>query len=173
MGVSRDGTIKAYELDVKSNTGGYASHGHSIASAAANKIPYIYPRLAFGYKALTFYSNLPNAGAMRGYGAPQATFALESLVEEAAQKLGMDSVDFRLKKCRATGRLQPGEQEGNQELWYYRVFDPGSGNVRLGQAPRSLSCRAGLSAVVLALPASVTVRIPTQPALRFLVPAWS
>ena len=107
MGVSRDGTIKAYELDVKSNTGGYASHGHSIASAAANKIPYIYPRLAFGYKALTFYSNLPNAGAMRGYGAPQATFALESLVEEAAQKLGMDSVDFRLKNVAQLGDCNP------------------------------------------------------------------
>ena len=107
MGVSRDGTIKAYELDVKSNTGGYASHGHSIAAAAANKIPYLYPRLVFGYKALTFYSNLPNAGAMRGYGAPQATFALESLVEEAAYKLGMDPVDFRLKNVARLGDCNP------------------------------------------------------------------
>ena len=107
IGVNRDGTIKAYQLDIKSNTGGYASHGHSIAAAAANKIPYIYPRLVFGFKALTFYSNLPNAGAMRGYGAPQATFALESLIEEAAHKLGMDSVDFRLKNVARLGDCNP------------------------------------------------------------------
>ena len=107
IGLTQDGVINAYALDVKSNTGGYASHGHSIAAAAANKIPYIYPRLVFGYKALTFYSNMPNAGAMRGYGAPQATFALECLIEEAAQKLGMDSVDFRLKNVARLGDLNP------------------------------------------------------------------
>ena len=107
MGISREGIINTYHFDVKSNTGGYASHGHSIASAAANKIPYLYPRIVFGYDALTYYSNLPNAGAMRGYGAPQAIFALESLIEEAAQKLGMDPVEFRLKNVAQLGDANP------------------------------------------------------------------
>ena len=40
MGVNRDGTLKGYSLDVLSNTGAYASHGHSIASAGGNKVAY-------------------------------------------------------------------------------------------------------------------------------------
>ncbi len=107
MALDRDGTLKAYDLDVKSNTGGYASHGHSIASAAVSKISYLYPRIAFGYSALTYYSNRPNAGAMRGYGAPQATFVLEALIEEAAQAIGMDPVDFRLKNVARSGDRNP------------------------------------------------------------------
>ena len=46
LGINRDGTLKGYQLNVLSNTGGYASHGHSIASAGANKISYLYPRSA-------------------------------------------------------------------------------------------------------------------------------
>lgn len=107
MGVKKDGTITAYRLDAVSNTGGYASHGHSIASAAANKISYLYPRIVFGYSALTHYSNLPNAGAMRGYGAPQATFALDSLVEEAAQRLRLDPLEVRLKNVARIGDINP------------------------------------------------------------------
>ncbi len=107
IGVSKDGVIKGHQLDVRSNTGGYASHGHSIASAGGNKVVYLYPRSVFAYRALTHYSNFPNAGAMRGYGAPQVTFALESLVEEAAQKLGMDPVDFRLKNVAQLGDKNP------------------------------------------------------------------
>ena len=107
IGVSKDGTIKAYSLNAISNTGGYASHGHSIASAGANKISYLYPRIVFGYRALTHYSNLPTAGAMRGYGAPQATFALDSLVEEAAQKLGINPLDMRLKNVARLGDVNP------------------------------------------------------------------
>ncbi|STL79273.1 xanthine dehydrogenase subunit XdhA [Escherichia coli] len=45
MGVNRDGTLKGYSLDVLSNTGAYASHGHSIASAGGNKVAYLYSSL--------------------------------------------------------------------------------------------------------------------------------
>ncbi|MGQ7094790.1 molybdopterin cofactor-binding domain-containing protein, partial [Escherichia coli] len=75
MGVNRDGTLKGYSLDVLSNTGAYASHGHSIASAGGNKVAYLYPRCAYAYSSKTCYTNLPSAGAMRGYGAPQVVFA--------------------------------------------------------------------------------------------------
>ena len=50
-GVNRDGTLKGYSLDVLSNTGAYASHGHSIASAGGNKVAYLYPRCAYAYSS--------------------------------------------------------------------------------------------------------------------------
>lgn len=107
LGITSDGVLKGYQLDVLSNTGAYASHGHSIAGAAANKVAYLYPRSAFGYQATTCYTNLPSAGAMRGYGAPQVTFALESLLDDAAAKLGIDPVEIRLINAARTGDSHP------------------------------------------------------------------
>lgn len=105
--VNNDGTLKALVMDVSSNTGGYASHGHSIAKAAGSKVVPLYPNAALSYQAVTHYSNLPSAGAMRGYGSPQLVFAVESIMEEAARKLGMDSIDFRLKNVAKTGDTNP------------------------------------------------------------------
>lgn len=107
LGVNADGTLLGYSLDVLSNTGAYASHGHSIASAGGNKIPYLYPRIAFGYHARTVYTNLPSAGAMRGYGAPQVIFALESMLDDAAADLGIDPVDIRLRNAAREGDINP------------------------------------------------------------------
>ena len=102
-----DGTLTALELDALSNTGAYASHGHSIVSAGATKMAPLYPHAAYAVRARTVYTNYPVAGAMRGYGAPQMAFAVECLVEDAARAIGMDSVDFRLKNVVRAGDLHP------------------------------------------------------------------
>jgi xanthine dehydrogenase molybdenum-binding subunit len=65
----------------------------------------MYPRAVYRCKARTIYGNLPAGGAMRGYGSPQMTFAIESIMEDAARILGMDSVEFRLKNA-----AQPGDK---------------------------------------------------------------
>ena len=109
-GVNRSGTLKAMTLDVVSNTGAYASHGHSIAKSAGAKLPPLYPKAALRYQAMTHYSNLPAAGAMRGYGSPQIVFAVESIVEEAARKVGMDSVAFRLRNVAQKGDMEPSDR---------------------------------------------------------------
>ncbi len=103
-GVDKDGLLKFFDMDVLSNTGAYASHGHSIASAGAAKTHYLYPRATYECRAKTIYSNLPSGGAMRGYGSPQMIFAVECLMEELVRSLNMDSVDFRLKNV-----VQPGD----------------------------------------------------------------
>lgn len=107
LGMQRDGVLQGYRLNVLSNTGAYASHGHSIASAGANKISYLYPRSAFGYCADTIYTNLPAAGAMRGYGAPQVDFALECLMDDAAASLGLDPLEVRLRNVARQGDRNP------------------------------------------------------------------
>ncbi|OED43261.1 xanthine dehydrogenase molybdenum-binding subunit XdhA [Endozoicomonas sp. (ex Bugula neritina AB1)] len=105
--VNNDGQLKALSMDVSSNTGSYASHGHSIAKAAGSKVVPLYPKAALSYHAITHYSNLPSAGAMRGYGSPQIVYAVESIMEEAARKIGMDSIEFRLKNVAETGDTNP------------------------------------------------------------------
>ena len=94
-------------MDALSNTGAYASHGHSVAGAAGAKSRSLYPRTAMHYHARTIYTNMPTAGAMRAYGAPQILFSLECIIEEAARKIGMDPVEFRINNVAREGDVDP------------------------------------------------------------------
>ncbi len=104
-GVMKDGTMAARDMDAISITGGYASHGHSIAAAGGSKQSSLYPRMANTFHARTLYANMPAAGAMRAYGSPQIIYALECATEDAARKIGMDSVEFRLKNIARQGDM--------------------------------------------------------------------
>jgi xanthine dehydrogenase molybdenum-binding subunit len=106
-GVNKDGSLVALDMDALANTGAYASHGHSVAGAAGAKSRLLYPRAAMHYHARTVYTNTPTAGAMRAYGAPQVIFAVECIVEEAARKIGMDPVAFRIKNVARQGDADP------------------------------------------------------------------
>ena len=106
-GANKDGTLTALDMDVISNTGAYASHGHSVAGAAGAKSRSLFPRAAMKYHARTVYTNIPAAGAMRAYGAPQILFAVDCIVEEAARKIGMDPVEFRLNNVARQGDSDP------------------------------------------------------------------
>ena len=110
-GVNKDGKLVALDMDALSNTGAYASHGHSVAGAAGAKSRSLYPRTAMHYHARTVYTNMPTAGAMRAYGAPQILFSLESIIEEAARKIGMDPVEFRINNVAREGDVDPLTEE--------------------------------------------------------------
>lgn len=106
-GVMEDGIMVARDMDAISLTGGYASHGHSIVAAGGAKQSALYPRTAARFHARTLYATIPTAGAMRAYGSPQILFALECATEDAARKIGMDSVEFRLKNIARQGEINP------------------------------------------------------------------
>ncbi|MDO4547568.1 MAG: xanthine dehydrogenase molybdenum-binding subunit XdhA [Clostridia bacterium] len=94
----RDGTLVANSIDLLADNGAYASHGHSVAANGLTGIRLMYrPRLASKGKATTVYTNKQAAGAMRGYGIPQMNFAVESVMDDLAAKIGMDPVEFRRK----------------------------------------------------------------------------
>ncbi len=104
-GLKRDGTITGIEMDITSNTGAYASHGHSIPMAAGSKFRHLYPRTAIRFTATTHYANIPAAGAMRAYGSPQLFFGLECLLDDAARSLGVDPVELRLHNVARAGEI--------------------------------------------------------------------
>ena len=93
--VRKDGRIAARKVDLFSNQGAYASHGHSIAAKGLNAIPQKYPCPAYEGNAWTIYTNRPAAGAMRGYGMPQANYADEANIDDCAKAVGMDPWKFR------------------------------------------------------------------------------
>ena len=74
--VNKDGSLIARAGKAISLNGGYASHGHAIAGNCGAKYRELYDQQAIKYEAVTYYTNMPSAGAMRGYGIPQITFAL-------------------------------------------------------------------------------------------------
>ncbi|MDR3540238.1 MAG: xanthine dehydrogenase molybdenum-binding subunit XdhA [Desulfosporosinus sp.] len=106
-GINQDGKIMGIHISAISNTGAYASHGHSIAGSAGGKFRYLYPTKAMKYEPLTVYTNLPVAGAMRGYGCPQIFYAFESHLEDIAKRLDMDSIELRRKNLVEVGYVDP------------------------------------------------------------------
>jgi putative selenate reductase molybdopterin-binding subunit len=106
-GVNRDGTLHALDLHVVSNTGAFGTHGLTVCSVSGLRGLATYRCTHMQFTAEVVYTNLPTPGAFRGYGAPQAEFALESLMEEIADALGMDPVEFRLKNAVRSGDPVP------------------------------------------------------------------
>ena len=102
--VRPDGTFVARKCEAYSQQGAYASHGHGIVAKGISAFKQIYKyEKACHAKAYTVYTNTPSAGAMRAYGIPQVTFALESHVEDIAKVLGMKSIDLRRKNMMEVG----------------------------------------------------------------------
>jgi CO/xanthine dehydrogenase Mo-binding subunit len=108
LGCRQDGTFTALAADLTFEAGCYPSF-HSLAALLLSSF-YPVPNLDVRYtEVLTFK---PSVGAYRAPGAPQATFALESMVDEAARQLGMDPFELRLKNA-----AQKGDPMGNGRPW--------------------------------------------------------
>ena len=95
--VRPDGSFAARKIECYSNQGAYASHGHSIAAKGMGCFPQTYPCANVEGDAWTVYTNRPTAGAMRGYGIPQAMFAGESHIDDIARTLGLTPLEYRMK----------------------------------------------------------------------------
>ena len=94
--IAEDGKILGMSLHVLENTGAYGTHALTVMTVTGNKVFSMYniPNIKFTGEAV--YTNLPIAGAFRGYGTPQGIFALESHMDEIASELEMDPIKFRL-----------------------------------------------------------------------------
>ena len=101
--VRPDGTFAARWMEGFSNQGAYASHGHSIVAKSQSGFSQLYQADAIEAKVYTVYTNTATAGAMRGYGMPQISFAMESHMEEIAHGLHMDPWELRKKNLMPVG----------------------------------------------------------------------
>lgn len=98
-----DGTFAARKLEAYSNQGAYASHGHGIVAKGMGAFPQLYPCDNIECDAWTVFTNRPAAGAMRGYGIPQAMFANECHIDDICRAIGMDPLEFRRKNLMPVG----------------------------------------------------------------------
>src|SRR6266581_417273 len=106
-GVKRDGTMIANSMTLLANTGAYGTHALTVQSNTGSKPLPMYPCSNIRFEADVVYTNLPPAGAFRGYGVPQGFFALESHMDEIARQLGMDALELRRKNWIKVGDENP------------------------------------------------------------------
>ncbi|MDO4219568.1 MAG: molybdopterin-dependent oxidoreductase [Synergistaceae bacterium] len=107
IGAMKDGTIRAIDMYALSNTGAYGEHGPTTVELSGHKSLPLYTNHleAFRFNYDVVYTNTQNAGAYRGYGAPQGIFAMESIVNELAEDLHIDPVTLRERNMVKEGQI--------------------------------------------------------------------
>jgi xanthine dehydrogenase molybdenum-binding subunit len=146
LGVKKDGTFHSLQMKGILNTGAYCSFGAETPGVLGAMGLAVYRVPHQLYDGHSVYTNTTPAGAMRGFGNPQAMFALDSTVDIVAEKLGIDPKELRLKNiikpgdkwclpypCQSTG-LAECIQKGAERIGWERLgkLNEGGGKLRRG-----------------------------------------
>jgi CO/xanthine dehydrogenase Mo-binding subunit len=143
--VTKDGRIAGRRCEVWWNGGAYADIGPRITQKSGFTAPGPYDIEHVQIDSYALYTNLPPAGALRGFGIPQLVWAYESHADMIARELKMDPLEFRRKNLLRNGRPQATgtvmedaaidqvlERLAARMEWD-RPFDRGSGTLRRGR----------------------------------------
>jgi len=104
IGCDSEGHITAVKARIIGDKGAYASVGAKVLERAGGHCTGPYRVPAIDMESLAVYTNNPPCGAMRGFGANQAAFAIEGLLDRLAEKVGIDAYDIRDRNI-----LEPGD----------------------------------------------------------------
>jgi xanthine dehydrogenase molybdenum-binding subunit len=114
-GCDADGRLLGVRARIVGDTGAYASVGAKVLERAAGHACGAYRVPAVDIESLAVYTNNPPAGAMRGFGVPQVTFAIEGILDRLAPLVGIDGWEIRWRnalevgdRCTTGQRLGPG-----------------------------------------------------------------
>ncbi|MEU1625440.1 molybdopterin cofactor-binding domain-containing protein [Streptomyces sp. NPDC020096] len=120
-GARRDGTLTALQLRVVANTGAYGNHGPAVMFHSVGESMAVYRAPHKKVNAYSVYTNCVPAGAFRGYGLGQVTFAVESVMDELARRLGIDPLVFRERNIIGPGEhmVSPGGEEEDLHIASY------------------------------------------------------
>jgi len=143
--VTKDGRIVARDCEVWWNGGAYADIGPRVTQKSGFTAPGPYDIDNVRIDSYALYTNLPPAGALRGFGIPQLVWAYESHTDMVARELGIDPIEFRRRNLLREGRPQATGtrmKDAALEKVLERVaalmnwndaFDRGGGTVRRGR----------------------------------------
>ena len=97
LGANKDGMLKVLDAEIAIDGGAYGSFGivTSYYNGVLLQAPYKLDN--FGFRTHRVYTNKPQCGAMRGHGAVNSRFAVESMIDDIAHRINMDPVDMRIK----------------------------------------------------------------------------
>ena len=144
-GVRKDGRVIARQCDVWWNGGAYADVGPRVTQKSGFTAPGPYDIENVAIDSYALYTNLPPAGALRGFGIPQLVWAYESHTDMIARALKMDPLQFRQKNIlregqpQATGTLMRDAQieavldQLARRMRWNEPCDRGNGSIRRGR----------------------------------------
>ncbi|MHB1510615.1 MAG: xanthine dehydrogenase family protein molybdopterin-binding subunit [Acidimicrobiales bacterium] len=110
-GADAEGNLLFRDAEVVSDNGAYNAWGSHAMLVAMNTITSMYRVPNSRVRCAVVYTNKNYGGSVRGFGNPQATFALEQQMEEIADALGMDPMDVRLRNANQSGDITPQRME--------------------------------------------------------------
>jgi CO/xanthine dehydrogenase Mo-binding subunit len=106
-GAKRDGTITVVETTLLADGGAYASTSVEVLKGAISFASGSYAIPNVSIDGIVAYTNNVPCGAFRGFGAPQAQFAAESMMTRMAEKLGIDPLELRRRHLYREGSINP------------------------------------------------------------------
>lgn len=118
-GINAEAKLVAQQMEIIGNTGPYGTHGLTVQMVSGLRGLSSYNCRVKKFDCKVVYTNIPVPGAYRGYGAPQALFALEAHMEDIAAAIGMDAIAFRRLNWTGVGDpldIAPHLGEGDQDL---------------------------------------------------------
>jgi xanthine dehydrogenase molybdenum-binding subunit len=107
QGCTRDGTLTFRDIRMTLDNGAYTSWGGTTPSVMMMPISSLYKVPNIRYVAKCVYTNNTYSQAMRGYGNPQATFAIDCQMDILAEMAGIDPLDFRIRNANTPGEITP------------------------------------------------------------------
>ncbi len=98
VGADENGHIRAIKQNVLSDTGAYGEHGFATLGLSGRQPLSLYRYVEdYDFTGMVVYTNTTPAGAFRGFGIPQGSFAVESCINELAHQMKMDPLKLRLE----------------------------------------------------------------------------
>lgn len=107
QGFRKDGTITARDMRIVFDSGAYGSHSPGVTTVGTNSATSLYRCENVRLDGRAVYTNTPIAGAFRGYGVVQTYYALDIQLDEAAERLGLDPAELKLKNAVREGDIAP------------------------------------------------------------------
>ena len=160
MGCDNEGNIQGVAVEVIADTGAYASLGGPVLERACTHAagPYHYEN--FECDGWAYYTNNPPAGAFRGFGVTQTCYAVESLLNEMADKIGISPWEIRYRNA-----IRPGEALPNGQ-----IVDGSTGLVETLLAVKDQYEKAQFAGIACAMKnAGVGVGIPDTGRVRLKI----
>lgn len=138
LGMSNEGLMKVLDADIVIDGGAYGSFGvvTSYYNGVLLQAPYKLDN--FGFKTLRVYTNKPQSGAMRGHGAVNSRFAIETMLDIMSEKLKMDPAELRMKNFLDSDTLTVGQYRitsNGSKLSLQKVLEQSGWKQKFGKLP--------------------------------------
>ncbi len=127
VGAKQNGRIVAMETELYGDTGAYASLGEKVMTRATTHSAGPYDIEHVRADCYAMYTNNPPAGAFRGFGVTQSAFAVESMMDMLAEKLGIERVELRRMNALRVGSVTNTGQVLNESVGLTECIDKVSG----------------------------------------------